>query len=499
MTPRLRFASPGSCVRAPDRRRRRVAAPALALTAGCLGAAASAPEAAKAHGLVGRSDLPIPEWLFGWGAAVILIASFVALAVLWPQPRLERGGWRPLPLGLGRVLTSRPLEIATGAIGVLLLALVVWSGFAGSEIPTANFAPTFVYIGFWVGLALISVVLGDVFRAFNPWRAIGRSVGWVAGRIVRGRLPAPLEYPPWLGRFPAAAGIFLFAWMELVADSGDSPRSVALATLIYSAATFLGMALYGVGTWIDRAEAFSVYFNLFSRISPFERRGPEVGLRPPLSGLAALEPLPGTVVLLAVMIGSVSFDGATSGALWQSIAPDIQSVVDGIGLGPARTLELTFGLGLIVSIALAYGFYRLGLAGARSVGGGLTSRRLATAFVHSLVPIALVYAAAHYVSAVVFEGQRLVTLASDPLGEGHDLFGTASTAVDYGVVGATTFWYVQVAFVVLGHVAGLVLAHDRALVLYDRAKLAVRSQYWLLAVMVGYTSLALWLLSEANK
>jgi len=205
------------------------------------------------------------------------------------------------------------------------------------------------------------------------------------------------------------------------------------------------------------------------------------------------------VLLLAVMIGSVSFDGATSGSLWQGLAPDIQGVIESLGLSPKRTLELTFLVGLAACVVLTYGFYRLGIAGARSVGGNLSGKRLATGFVHSLVPIAIVYAAAHYVSALVFEGQRIVTLLSDPLGEGRDYFGTADRSVDYGVVGAETFWYLQVGFVVAGHVAGLVLAHDRALVIYDRAKLAVRSQYWMLGVMVGYTSLALWLLAEANK
>ena len=134
-----------------------------------------------------------------------------------------------------------------------------------------------------------------------------------------------------------------------------------------------------------------------------------------------------------------------------------------------------------------------------AVSGSFSGSRLAALFVHSLVPISLVYAAAHYVSALVFEGQRLATLASYPLGDGKDLFGTADATVDYGIVGATTFWYLQVAFVVAGHVAALVLAHDRALVVYDRAKLAVRSQYWMLAVMVGYTSLAPWVLSQANR
>jgi hypothetical protein len=105
---------------------------------------------------------------------------------------------------------------------------------------------------------------------------------------------------------------------------------------------------------------------------------------------------------------------------------------------------------------------------------------------------------AHYLTYLLFRGQAIVFLASDPLGDGSDLFGTASTQIDYGVIGATATWYWQVAFVVAGHAAGLTLAHDRALALYDDAKLAVRSQYWMLAVMVGFTSLALWLLSQAN-
>jgi hypothetical protein len=63
-----------------------------------------------AHGLVARSDLPIPEWLFGWAAAMVLVVSFVALAILWPEPRLERERWRPLPGGIGRLLGSRVVE-----------------------------------------------------------------------------------------------------------------------------------------------------------------------------------------------------------------------------------------------------------------------------------------------------------------------------------------------------------------------------------------------------
>jgi hypothetical protein len=450
------------------------------------------------HGLVVRSDLPIPEWLFGWAAALVLVVSFVALAVLWPEPKLQREAWRPLPGGLGRVLAGRPVEILCGAVGTFLLGAVVYSGLRGTQSSTANLAPTFVYVVFWLGLVPASVLLGDVFRAFNPWRAIGRAVAWVARAVARTDMPAPLAYPERLGRWPAAVGVLAFAVLELVASNGDKPENVAIAALVYSAATFVAMALYGVEVWIERGEAFSVYFNLFSRLSPVETRDGVVGLRRPLSGAAALQPLPGTVALLAVMIGSVTFDGASEAPLWTNASPDIAEFFRDLGLSPSRALEATFLLGLLGAIAFVYGFYRLGVGGARSMGGGFTTNRLAAAFAHSLVPIALAYVAAHYLTLLLFQGQAVAFLASDPLGDGADLFGTADSRIDYGVIGANATWYWQVGFVVVGHVAALTLAHDRALALYDRPRLAVRSQYWLLAVMVGFTSLALWLLSQAN-
>ena len=451
-----------------------------------------------AHGLVARSDLPIPEWLFGWAAAMVLVVSFVALAILWPEPRLEDEGWRPLPRWLGRVITSRALEILCGAIGIFLLGVVVYTGFQGVQSSTANFAPTFIYVAFWLGFVPASVLLGDVFRAFNPWRAVGRAVAWVAKTAARSDLPAPLAYPEKLGRWPAAAGIFAFAAIELVASNGDRPENLAIAVLIYSALTFIAMALYGVEAWSDRGEAFSVYFNLFSRISVFETRGRDLGVRKLLSGLAALPPAAGTVPLLAVMIGSVTFDGASEAQPWTDISPDLAQFFQDVGLSPQHSLELAFLLGLILTVLLVFGFYRLGVLGARSVGGGFSANRLANAFVHSLVPIALAYVAAHYFTLLLFQGQAMAFLVSDPLGDGSDIFGTANSQIDYTLIGGETTWYFQVGFVVIGHVAALVLAHDRALALYDDAKQAVRSQYWMLAVMVGFTSLALWLLSQSN-
>ena len=463
-----------------------------------------------AHALQERTDLPLPDWLFLWGSAVILIVSFVALAVLWPRPKLEDEGWRPLPWGVGRVLAGAPVQILCGATGVLLVGVVVWSGLAGEPNPTGNFAPTFVFVTFWLGFIPASVLFGDVFRAFNPWRALGKAAAWVGERVARRPLPAALPYPERLGRWPAAVGLVLFVFFELDVNllqenlgvtAADIPQKVAIATLIYTGATLVAMSLYGVDAWIERGETFSVYFNLFSRIAPFATRAGVVGFRRPLSGLASLEPLPGTVALLAAMIGTVTFDGATEGPLWRDdgLEDDVVDFFDGLGLSALHAAEAATAVGMLVTIGLVAGFYWLGVAGARRMGGGLDARRLARSFVHSLVPIALVYASAHYFTFLLFRGQAISYLASNPLGRDWDIFGTAQDGVDYGLIGSETTWYIQVALVVLGHVAALTLAHDRALALFDRPSVATRSQYWMLGVMVGFTCLALWLLSQANQ
>jgi hypothetical protein len=453
------------------------------------------PAPAEAHGLTGRADLPIPIWLFSWGAAVVLVLSFAALGTLWSEPRLERDRFRPRSAALGRLLTSRVTEVVCGALGAALLVLVIGGGLFGTQSVPNSFTPTFVYVGFWLGLLPLSVLFGDVFAAFNPWRAIGRAVGWT----FRGLGSDALPYPRRLGYWPAAAGLFAFASLELVSTHGDRPRTIAIAALVYSAATWIGMALYGVDAWTRRGEAFSVYFNLFSRLSVFELRDRVLGTRPFLSGLARVEPVPGIAALVMTMIGSVTFDGISAGPTWLERTTPMVSAVRDLGFRPRYAVEIVYGLGLLAFIAAVYALYRLAVAGVHSVDRSRSAGELGRIFAPSLVPIALAYAAAHYISLLIYQGQELSRLASDPFGSGWDLFGTASWDLGIGFISAEVFWYLQLAFVVGGHVAALVLAHDRALALYPDKRQAVRSQYWMLAIMVFFTVLALWLLSEASK
>jgi hypothetical protein len=449
-----------------------------------------------AHGgPIQRTPLPIDEVLFAWGAAAVLVVSFAALALLWPKPKLEKTSWRPLPLGLGALLGSRAVDVACGAIGVALLVIVVVAGFVGPDAPLDNLASTFVMITFWVGFVLLSILFGDVFRAFNPWRAIGRATGALVGR----RAPARRPYPEQLGRWPAVVGLVLFTWIELVGEWGGKPSLLVTAVVGYTVVTLAAQSVYGVETWTRRGEAFSVYYNLLSRISPFETRDGVVGVRPPLAGLPRLDPAPGTVAFVAAMIGTVTFDGLSQGDVWGSIEPWLQDVFTAIGFGQITALDLANTIGLVGCVALVAGFYALGMEGARSVGGDLLAARLRKLFVHTLVPIAAVYAMAHYASYLFEEGSAIRYLASDPFGQGWDLLGSADAAINFALLGDHFTWYLQVGLVVLGHVAALTLAHDRALATYGQAAQAVRSQYWMLSIMVGFTMLALWLLYQAGR
>jgi hypothetical protein len=170
------------------------------------------------------------------------------------------------------------------------------------------------------------------------------------------------------------------------------------------------------------------------------------------------------------------------------------------GIGLTASLRLTdtiFMLACFAGVALVY---MLGVRGMRTIRGAPSLATLRIGFAHTLIPIALAYLVAHYFSLFVFQEQAQFTyLLSDPLGTAStDLFGTASGGIDFGVLSANAIWYVQVGALVAGHVAALVLAHDRATAYWGDYRQAARSQYWMLAVMIVFTCFGLYLLSVAN-
>ena len=319
----------------------------------------------------------------------------------------------------------------------------------------------------------------------------------MAGDRPRARASATARgstYPAWLGRWPVALGLFAFAWCELVFENRDDPALLAWLAIAYMITQLCGMSLFGRDTWSERADVFGAYFGLAARLAPVTvdaRR--ELRVRPVLSGLTELEPLPGTVAIVCVLIGTTSFDGASQG-LWKQVGPSITRWFSDLGFGPTAADELAGTFGLLVAVAFVTTAY---LVGVRAMSNAVRRRVAPVRFAHTLAPIALAYVVAHYFSLLVFQGQAMIPLVSDPLGDGANLLGTAHDTINNSLLSNHMIWYVQVAALILGHIGGLVLAHDRALVLF-KGRAAARSQYWMLAIMIGFTSLGLWLLSTVS-
>lgn len=470
-------------------RRRRATARALGLACGV---ALIAAPTANAHGVGQRDDLPLPGWLFAWAAGAVLLISFVGLGALWRAPRLAR-------LASGRRLASLPsaVSVASGAVGVAIWLGLVACGLLGTQEPASNLLPTAVFIVLWVALPLASAFLGDTLGAFNPWRSVARAVAWAGDRARGGRPgPAPLGLPAWVGSWPAALTLLAFGWLELVYVDRDDPRILAILLFGYGLVQLMGMALFGIEVWTRRGDGLAVYFRLFAGLAPLFRRAGALRLRAPLSGLTDRPDAPGRVAVLCIAIGVTSFDGLSGGGLWLGWSSALQDLATDAGLSPEAALQAAGTIGLLGMCTLIAGAY----AAAVALGAppGKDQRALRERYAQSLVPIALAYVTAHYLSYLLLDGQSVFALLSDPLGSGADLLGTADWTPNYALIGATTIWYLQVGALVVGHVCALVVAHDRALELHSDARAAIRSQNPMLAVMVLFTCLGLWLLSEAS-
>lgn len=448
-----------------------------------------------AHGIGGIRDLPIPESYFFVAAAAVLVVSFVLLVGLWRRPQLERrAAGSVLPSPVSAVVLSRALRVVVQTLSVVVFVVVLVSAAFGTTIELSNLAPTFVYVVFWLGLPLLSVVLANVWRALSPWRAIADGVVW-ALELGGGTAQPLLVYPRRLGRYPAAGALLAFVAMELAYTRPSAPRMLAIAIALYTYWALGGMAVYGREAWTRGGEGFAVAFCLLARMAPFAVREGRLVLRWPLTGLGGAERTIGTVGFVAVMLGSTSFDGFSRTREWQNLIEHVRArLVD----QPVRVADLAVTLvnvaGLIAFVGLVALTYVAAVEAARRLVRG--PRSLVPDFVLSLVPIAFAYVVAHYFSLFVEYGQFAILLASDPLGRGWDLFGTADYQPNLTFLTPNTVWYVQVGALVVGHVAGLAVAHDRAIALFARRGDAFRSQLPLLALMVLYTVGGLWVLSR---
>ncbi|WP_406505773.1 hypothetical protein [Streptomyces sp. NBC_01602] len=414
-----------------------------------------------AHGIGSQHDLPLSPFYAFAGAFAALFVSFLALGLLWSASRFrgDRAG-RPLPVALQRLADARPTRMVARVTGLAAALFVLLHLLLGPNGPERNPAAGTVYVLLWVGLVPASLLLGPVWRLLNPLRTLHLLVCRALGRAPAAGRPLPVH----LGLWPAAAGLLAFTWLELVAPDPASSTALLLFFVLHGVVHLAGAARYGA-RWFDHADAFEVYSGLLARLSPLGRRPADrrLVLRSPFNGLDAVPQVPGLVATVCVMLGSTAYDGFSD-------APSWITTVQTSPLG--RTTAAT--LGLLGAVALVATLYALCTGATRLISGQL--RHPLTAFAHSLVPIALGYLIAHYFTLFVTEGPHTVMVA----------LGTDNPVPPEPPLAPGGIATLQVVAIVIGHVLGVVAAHDRSVRLFPPAR-AVAGQLPPLALMIAYT------------
>nr|MBV6628982.1 hypothetical protein [Oceanococcus sp. HetDA_MAG_MS8] len=457
---------------------------------------------AIAHGFGQIYTLPVPTWMYLYGAAAALLVSFVifgffvsatAPSAHAPPKQQPNSDYTHTP--------SRAHNRLSAGIGLLLLSITVVTGFMGVSDPYRNLSMTLFWVIFALGYAYWVALFGNRYASWNPWRALCSCITAFAPQAFVGR------YRYTLGYWPALALYMGFIWLELLGHG--RPSQLAMALSAYTAINLVGAWLWGATAWFRYAEFFGVMLRLLGKISPLSRQvapnGHRLSWRWPFSGLLGPAPAQTSLLLFILfMLSSTAFDGLKSSMpfvrlYWEELAGVMAAWLPAANIERLRLLKTLYPwwqtavlwLSPFIYWLIYMGFVWLMRAVTRSA---FSLRELALAFAFSLVPIAFVYSLTHYFTLLFTQGPRLINLLSDPFGWGWNIFGTAhwrtQLMLDAGVV-----WHIQVSLILLGHIVSVYLAHVQALSLFPTRRQAIISQLPMLLLMVIFTVAGLWILS----
>jgi hypothetical protein len=451
------------------------------------------------HGFGERYDLPIPLSFYLAGAAAAVVVSFLIAALFLRASPTSRAYPRLDLFGEGAASLLSPLVLLLKLLALAIFVLTIAAGLIGSQNPYRNIAPTMVWIIWWVGFAYLCAFVVDVVALINPWRTLfGLFERGYCRFTGRPSLAPALPYPQSLGVWPAVALLLAFSWLELVFPNPAIPVVISSVALAYTIVTLLGMLVFGREGWLQNAELFTVVFATFGRLAPLELRTSSpcgLALRPYAAGLMQ----PGAVsasmmAFVLLLLATVLYDGALGTPEWGMLEGALADQVATFGEYKFLVIR-TAGLLLFWLVFLA-AFLAVSAIISVATGRELAPIAIACRFALSLVPIAIGYHLAHYLTFLLIQGQYIIPLASDPFGWGWNLFGTAGYRVNIAAVGARFAWYAAVSAILLGHIAAVFVAHLDALRVFGTHALALRSQVPLTALMVVYTLISLSILAE---
>lgn len=475
----------------------------------------AAPWPVAAHAIGGTFQLPVPLWLYLAGAATAVAASF-AVTTLTARTAGAGPSYRTLPVDKRLAGVAR--------IVLRVLGLAWWYGAIAVGFVVGDISPmpaVLLWVGIWVGLPIVAVLAGNPWPSLSPFRTTFAALGWLARRAGADRLDLGVRYPATLAGWPAVVLLAGGVWAELILPGGAVAITVALLMVGYTLLTLAGMLVFGQIAWLRHAELFEVELGWFGRIGPITRRShsgelcngceescdpdrcldcrecstaaedgeraPE--LRPWIIGLVdAGRAGWSDAVFIVVLLAGVTYDGmretAIGNVLFDAIYPPVSSMLGATSPTTflmVETLQLATVVGVFLAafVAIAAATHALSDAGSRGSLGAQAGRYAGT-----LLPIAGGYLIAHYFTLLLQGVVWLPSLVADPL---------MSLAPQLDAIPVVAVWYVSVAAIVGGHIAGIVIAHR--LTLRDAPGRATLAGLPMVALMVGYTVLSLWIIA----
>ncbi len=460
---------------------------------------------ALAHSFGKVYTLPVPVWLYLYGAAAALILSFLVVGYFVNARSVDMNlRQRDVSGPLGLFLHPVTLAVVRG-ISVAGLALTIASGLLGTNDAYRSFSMTFFWIIFLLGYTYLTALIGNTYAVINPWQVLCE---W-AERLRPQLFSGLIAYPRALSYWPAVALYMGFIWFELFGEA--RPYSTAVALCAYSALNLFAAFVFGREAWFRYGEFFAVFLRITALMAPLagqrdaESGRPQIMLRQPMVGLTT-EQIGRFALLVFVlfMLSSTAFDGIKSTVpyvriYWVHVAGWLKPWVGEDIVQSFPTLKAIYFWWQTGALVLSPFFYLLiyllfiwlTKLIARSELGVM---ELALRFGYSLVPIAFVYNVTHYYGLLLSQGTQIVKLISDPFGFGWNLFGTADVKWTI-IVQAGTVWHTQVWLILIGHIISVYLAHMEALKIFGDSRRAALSQLPMLLLMVALTTIGLWILS----
>src|SRR5437660_5279695 len=427
------------------------------------------------HAFGARYDLPAPLYLFLLGAGAVVFVSFLLV--------LRRPVTQQQPVGDDVPPVPRGPSWPGWLLFVIAVAAIL-GGLFGTQSTPDNIVVTAFWLVFWIAVPISIAVIGNYWPYISPLNVLARVVG----------TKARLEWPASWGYWPATILFFLFACAELVFNGvTTTPAGTAQVLLAYGSLNAVMSYLFGAETWLRRGEVFSVLFATWRRLGYLRFGAP--GTRGFFGGLhRPFEASISRLTFVLMLLVSVSFDGLLATPAWKDV---VGRLPDSLRPGAAgyTVLLLVVFVGLVLLIwALFTGF----AAAVRAVGHlDEPLINVITGLLPSLVPIAFGYLLAHNFDYLATNGQLLIHQASDPFGNGLNIFGTVNYEPNRNLIPTAVVWYFEIVLIIGVHIAAVVLAHGYLRRVARTESQGRRAEWPWIAALVGYQGTGLALLAQA--